>query len=123
MVKRARILVALTLAALWLPVTMHCALEGLPGLEFLICCDHEDAAPHQDDDCEADACAVIESGFYKLQDNDILVVALSEVYVFDGALEPSCAVVTASRPPPDLTVGWQFCFRAAPLPRAPSYLL
>jgi hypothetical protein len=121
--KRFRTALALLLALIWVPVTMHCALEGVPGLEFLICCEHEDAAPHQDDDCEADACAVVESGFYKLQDDEVLVVACSELDVFDYELKDETAVLTASRPPPDLTVGWQFSSRAALLPRAPSYLL
>ena len=120
---RVKALMALILAVLWLPVTMHCALEGLPGLEFLICCEHEDAGPHADDDCEADACAVVESGFYKLQDHDDLVVVLTEVVLCDVSLRAGKPIVTASRPPPDFAVGWQFSSRAAPLPRAPSYLL
>lgn len=123
MVRRAKVLIALTLAVLWVPVTMHCALEGLPGLEFLICCDHEDAAPHADDDCQADACAVVESGFYKLQDDDVVVVGSSDMDVFDCELEDQVTAFTAPRPPPHLTAGWQFSSRAAPLPRAPSRLL
>ena len=121
--KRFRTALALLLALIWVPVTMHCALEGMPGLEFLICCEHDDAPPHQDDDCEADACAVVESGFYKLQDDEVLVVACSELDVFDFELKDEAAVFTASRPPPNLTVGWQFSSRAAVLPRAPSCVL
>jgi hypothetical protein len=123
-VTRAKALIALMLAVLWLPVTMHCALEGLPGLEFLICCDHaEESAPHEDDDCETDACAVVESGFYKLQDHDDLLVVFAEIVFGDVSLTADEPRVTASRPPPDVAVGWQFSSRAAPLPRAPSYLL
>jgi hypothetical protein len=119
---------ALILAVLWLPVTMHCSLEGLSGFEFLICCAHDDAAaPHEDNDCEADACAVVESGFYKLQDHEDLVVASGDVEVidpFDSCVE--CRRIASAgtpRPRLDLAVGWQFSSRAAPLPRAPSFLL
>jgi len=122
-VKRFRTALVLLLALIWVPVTMHCALEGVPGLEFLICCEHDDAAPHQDDDCEADACAVVESGFYKLQDDEALVAACSELDVFDYELKNETAAFCASQPPADLTAGWQFSSRAALLPRAPSCLL
>jgi len=123
-VRRVKALIALTLAVLWLPVTMHCGLETLPGLEFLVCCTHEDAtAPHEDDDCEADACAVIESGFYKLQDYEQLVAASTEVVVFECQAEPRVIVVNTTEVPRDLIVAWQFSSRAAPSPRAPSSLL
>ena len=129
--RRARLLVALTLAVLWLPVTMHCALEVLLPLSFLACCSHQDAAPHEDDDCQTDACAVVESGFYKLQDYDELVTLSpgadtdAEAFTtFDAPLErPNTPVVAASPPPPNPAVNWQFSSRAAPQPRAPSALL
>jgi hypothetical protein len=101
---------------------MHCGLEGIPGFEFLVCCTHDDSAPHEDNDCEADACAVIESGFYKLQDYEQLVTASTDV-VFQFQAEPRVIVVHTTPAPPDLTVAWQFSSRAAPLPRAPSFLL
>ena len=122
-VRRAKVLMALMLAVLWLPVTMHCALEVLPGLDFLICCDHEGAVPHEDDDCGADACATVESGFYKLQDHEDLLSALSEIVVGHAWIAGDPCLISVSPPPTDLTAGWQFTTRAAPLPRAPSVLL
>jgi hypothetical protein len=118
----------LTLAVLWLPVSVHCQLEQLPGLEFLSCCDHEDtSAPHQDDDCAGDACAVIESGLYKLEENPAAfaapdVATLEFATSISGrALRPAEAdgSVRCADPPEHLRV-WQFVSRAALPPRAPS---
>jgi hypothetical protein len=62
------------LACAWVPITAHCTLEGLPALEFLACCAHEGtASPHQDNDCESDGCAAVESGNYRAQEQDVLV--------------------------------------------------
>lgn len=125
-VRRAKALLALILAVFWLPVTMHCALEGLPGLDFLACCSHEDATPHEDDDCQGDACAVVESGFYKLQDHEDLVAAAGDIEVvdpFDSAGDESKVERGVPAEPHPQCIGWQFSSRAAPLPRAPSFLL
>ena len=121
--RRANALMSLILAVLWLPVTMHCALEVMPGLEFLSCCGHEDTTPHEDNDCGADACAVVESGFYKLQDQEDVLCAVTELVISDARVTAFEPVVSATHPPLDLNAAWQFSFRAAPLPRAPSVLL
>jgi hypothetical protein len=119
---------ALALAVLWLPVSVHCQLEQLPGLDFLSCCDHEDTtAPHQDDDCEGDACAVVESGLYKSEERQISLPApdLAPV-VFQLLPSPDPLSCTVARggvdgtAPPELARVWQFSFRAALPPRAPS---
>lgn len=127
-VKWLRTIVVLTLAALWLPVSVHCQLEQLPGLEFLSCCNHEDTtAPHQDDDCKGDACAVVESGLYKTEERQISLPAPDWMPVASYcALRPEacfCAEVRSSHQgtaPPELSRVWQFSFRTALLPRAPS---
>lgn len=121
------------LALIWAPVTSHCLLERLPGFEFLSCCAHEDAeasAPHETEDCSEDACAVVEEGFYKLQDNGDPVPKPVTVLVFllDTALIEAPANGSdpdrARRAPPllILKVSWQFFHRAAVPVRAPSLL-
>jgi hypothetical protein len=111
------------LALLWAPITSHCLFERLPGFEFLSCCVHEDASgPHEDEDCSADACAVVESGFYKLQDHEDLIVAAVELDDFSGQLLIQDVVTTLSRPRPTQSIGWQFSQRAALPIRAPSFL-
>ena len=53
-VHRLKAWIAVSLAVLWLPVANHCRLEAFPILDFLACCDHEEQAPHEDEDCEGD---------------------------------------------------------------------
>lgn len=122
-----RTLTVLALAILWLPVSVHCQLEQLPGLEFLSCCEHEDTdAPHQDDDCDADACAVIESGLYKLEEQPVScpvpVLCTVEFALLSEQvlLLPGAYRFVPDTDPPALSRTWQFTFRAALPPRAPS---
>ena len=118
----------LALAVLWLPVSVHCQLEQLPGLEFLSCCDHEDTtAPHQDDDCEGDACAVVESGLYKIEERQAALPAPDlEALEFATLLsDPALTFADVGRPvcstaPPELFASWQFSLRTALPPRTPS---
>lgn len=104
----------------------HCDLEQVPGLEFLSCCQHPDTAPHQDNDCQQDACSVVESGFYKVDEQQASapIPFLAVSYLLpktELAVSNHFAGIEAPSPvPPELPHGWQFLFRAALLPRAPS---
>ena len=122
-------LIALTLLALWVPVTSHCLLESLPGFGFLACCQHQDAAPHQDADCDQDACAVVESGSYMIQENPplsappvVMPVAFVSSWLAEPALIPISPIPAAALAPPELSQGWQFSARTALLLRAPSFV-
>ena len=126
-VKSLRILLTLLLLALWPLVTSHCSLEQMPGLEFLACADETAAAPHQENDCETDGCASVESGFYKTEDGrQVLPTPPLAASVFLTAIllesaKPAhggCTVFDAA--PPELSKVWQFSQRAAAPPRAPS---
>ena len=105
-------------------VTMHCDLERVPGLEFLACCQHPDTTPHQDNDCDADACSVIESGFYKIEEHPAAVpmLVLSFVLPLGEARPPSPAphFQLPNCSPPELPRAWQFSYRTALPPRAPT---
>ena len=117
-----RNMIAVVLLTLWVPVTMHCQLESVFGLEALSCNTHEDSSSstaHHEKDCEDDECAVVESGLYKLQNNLRLVpeppqtdVALTPDLAGD-ALELSCIPETVL-PPPELPPSWHFVLRSAP---------
>jgi hypothetical protein len=132
-VKWMRAIGSLTLALLWAPLAVHCQLETLPGLAFLACGDPSDGdccepvSPHEESDCEGDACAAIESGAYKTE--------LEELDLNASASGPSACSISADREeavlrtaaflplpcaPPELPVVWQFLLRAAAPPRAPS---
>ena len=126
-VKSFRTLLTLVLVALWPLATSHCDLEQLPGFAFFACTEESPtAAPHQDNDCETDSCASIESGFYKTEDSQqvptpplalselltaVLVTELSSVSNFDPETIPL-----------ELSRNWQFSLRAALPPRAPSFV-
>ena len=125
--KWLRTITVLALVALWLPVSVHCQLEQLPGLEFLSCCDHEDTtAPHPDDDCEGDGCAVVESGLYKTEErqNSLTAPNFPPVQSSSVRMTSAPAAVLAlvhGTSPPELSRIWQFSFRTALPPRAPSF--
>jgi hypothetical protein len=117
------------LALMWLPITAHCKLEVIPALSaILACCDHEEkAAPHQDNDCEQDGCASVESGNYRTQDHDPLVVApdfapidLSESSVELSALPDEVSLGILTTAPPQQRHIWSFSLRMALPARAPS---
>jgi len=115
------------LLGLWLGATNHCKLEEIPGLSFLVCCDHEGATPHEDNDCATDACAQVENSFYKTQNSKVaavkpaLVLALCVMSGIEVEAKPQPALsdfLTVA--PPEFSVTWQFSFRTALPPRAPS---
>ena len=120
--------IAALLLALWVPVTMHCALELVPGLGFIqTCCgDDKDEAEPADHDCSQDLCSAIESGFYKVDDYPALAPSQALLLVFtvwNLAAEPPAITPPLSPPdpsPPELPRSWQFSHRTALPPRAPS---
>jgi hypothetical protein len=128
-VKSLQLLLTVLLTALWPLVTSHCSLEKMPGLEFLACEDANATAPHQENECETDGCRSVESGFYKIEDREqpspgpapipsaILTAALAE-----AAKPAPLKIVAFDSTPPELPKVWQFTFRAALSPRAPSFV-
>ena len=118
--------IAALLLALWVPVTMHCALELVPGLGFIqTCCGEQEAQP-ADHDCSQDLCSAIESGFYKVDDYPALAPSQALLLAFTvwnlsaelPAITPPLSPPAPS--PPELPRSWQFSHRTALPPRAPS---
>ena len=112
-----------------MPITAHCKLEIIPAFAaILACCDHEEAsAPHQDNDCEQDGCASVESGEYRTQDHDTLVVApdfapidLAESPVELNSLPDEVSLGLFATAPPEQRHIWNFDLRTALPVRAPS---
>ena len=130
--KLVRTAFVLALAAFWALVTSHCGLESTFGLEFLTCTtEASDATPHQSSDCGGDdACATIESGYYKSDEQQVLVLkpdlaplALTLALLSELATDESAPRLATTRTaPPELAQAWQFSFRTALSPRAPSLL-
>lgn len=108
--------------ALWLPVTNHCRLESVPGLEFLRCA----TAVPTGSDCDGDGCDVVEDGFYKVEEANVVAVQPLCVPVFhlapliDHSPPEISNYLLSAATPPELGNTWQFSCRAAAPPRAPS---
>ncbi len=129
-VSRLRRLIALALLALWLPATLHCALEEA-GLEIaFVCHDHDDdqahhhAPPsHTGAHCD-DACHTLEGAAIKTVSAAKLVGQATPFLIARLPDPPEipadhvCPERTAA--PDELGRPWQFSTRAAPPARAPS---
>ena len=121
-------IIASLMLVIWGMATTHCDLEHLPVFEFLACCTHPDTAPHQDQDCEQDGCAAVEDGFYKIEEQPALLP--TPVFVLSLFLPLRDETVPAIVPsggalgsaPPELPRAWQFAYRTALPPRAPSFV-
>jgi hypothetical protein len=120
-------LLALWLAAIWLPLTMHCQLAGWQSCGGLSICCEDHCGCSGGDACHSDACKIIESGNY-FPKKALLAVPVAS-FAWIESLEPmACRCVSmpmtmlteATGAPPGWTRVWQFVFRAAPAPRAPS---
>jgi hypothetical protein len=117
-------IVAVMFVALWLPTTMHCSLEKLPGLQFLQC-----STDTADNECKDDGCRIVESGLYKVSENSTIVpVPVFGFVIFNvlAELEISSASDFSIATAPTaaaLPQRWQFVHRAALPVRAPSQLV
>jgi len=124
--KVARI-AAVVVLALWGLATVHCDLEKVPGFGFLAWCHSQEGSTHQDNDCGDDACSVVESGLYKVEEQTPSVPMPPWVVSFvlpRWEPTPSATVPRSALPnesPPELLRTWQFCYRTALPPRAPSF--
>ena len=118
----------LLLALVWAAASNHCKLEQVPGLSFLSCTDHSKDASAPDKGCDTDGCSV-ETQIYKTETAQ--VSAPTPVFLFTLFLNPlldelaAPAAVSHNLPdaaPVVLTRVWQFSYRTALPPRAPSIL-
>jgi len=112
------------LAVLWLPTSVHCQLETVPGFEFLRC---DFGNQSSKDDCNNSGCCTVEKSQYRsehapltppLPDPSLMpLTALASVANVLPA-EVSLGILTAA--PPQLLKTWHFVSRAALPARAPS---
>jgi len=120
-VKSIRVIAACLLALVWAPLTSHCQLESIPGLEFLHC-----ASEATDSSCCDDSCTSVESGAYKVPDyqNPVPPVERSIVLHFSISTpaEEGQLPVHPADAPLELLPTWQFSLRTALPVRAPSFV-
>jgi hypothetical protein len=120
-VKRLLNLFGIFLALAWVPITSHCAWENLPGLQLFQCATDTE----QDSDCEGDACVQVESASYKVSETETRVPVPPLLVLFQISLLemlPTQQPLPATAAPLAIPKGWQFSFRTALPPRAPSFV-
>ena len=126
-----RILVALLLALVWLPATVHCGLDaaGLLAHADSCCSTDEHHSPHSSK-CGADGCDVVESGGYQVTGGYVKIPTplwreslLTLIASVPALVEESeFVVVEAVESPPEMKRTWHIVSRAALSPRAPSLI-
>jgi hypothetical protein len=122
-VKRLLQLFGLALALLWVPVASHCSWESLVGGDFFKCAPASDRG---DCDSGSDDCASVESGSYKTSSTrlqipaPVFIVAILSLPSLAEAASQQAAPATAA--PSNISSSWQFVFRTALSPRAPSFI-
>jgi hypothetical protein len=112
-------------AFLWLPVSAHCQLESIPGMDFLRCGDETPASHQPARDC-SDCCAIEKSQYradhvrLTIPTPDLLPVLFTSVVSAADTLPAEVSLVILTVAPPDLPQRWHFLSRAALPVRAPS---
>lgn len=119
-------IVAVVMLAAWMPAASLCLAECAGLVERGDCCADESGGKS---DSAEHPCCFLASGLYKSHDHQNLVTA-PDALATAQLLSPisvanSSGILAAPQPalsPPDLPVTWQFSFRAALPPRAPSFV-
>jgi hypothetical protein len=125
--------IAVALLALWLPATLHCALEAAGFDELFHCAaDHHSSCEHEAPaDATRDACDIIEGSAFKPVANSALLPPPVLCAHFLAFAVPPVALDLTPPPsglgerilaPPEVARTWHFAARAALPARAPSLL-
>ena len=121
-----RTILCFCLAVVWLPVTAHCQLETLPGLELLRCASEAHDAPARGG-CNDYGCCEVERSVYKtnqqrvaLRSADLPPVFILSLTVLLQNLPARQIQAIGNTPSPPFAECWQFVLRTASPPRAPS---
>jgi hypothetical protein len=124
-VRRLKKILSVLAAALWLPMTLHCQLETIPGLDFLKCASEKSPVESQSH-CD-DSCCSVERATYKSEQvrptlplPGILPLLPALALPARDKLTGNLDAGLCSTAPPELPKRWQFVFRTASPPRAPS---
>jgi hypothetical protein len=126
-VKRFHRIVALCVLAVWSACMVRCELEATLHAAAS-CCDEGEKpspAPVQANHC---ICTFVQSGGIIYEKSDVSIPAqTAAVFVLTAAFEandfqPKPAFAGLTHSPPDHLNCWQFSFRTALPPRAPSFI-
>ena len=128
-VRAIRSFLALLLLGTWFTCTVRCSLEMMAVGNSLTCCDNgnlQSNASHTPTDADHCVCGWMKSGGYAFTKNISLAYGpnhlslLSAISSSDGESLTDPALPRINFSPPELPTAWQFFFRAASSPRAPS---
>ena len=127
-VRFVKTVLILLLALVWAAASNHCKLEQIPGLALLACADHANETPSEDRGCDTDGCA-FEIQLYKTESAQASIPSPTFLFtlflgpLFDEPVAPAAVShVLPDAAPVVLTRVWQFAYRTALPPRAPSLL-
>ena len=128
-VRRIRTIVAVLLAIIWLPAVSCCLIDasGLFGKQD--CCEKEHSHPGSiPGNCDQPCGLLASASYLPHQDQPIVPAPLGTLFLavvlFHVAPQPPVGVglnIPATAPP-EVAAHWQFSFRAALPPRAPSFV-
>lgn len=115
------------MALLYMRASSNCLLEGAGFVEAVDCCIEENSHGQGAESPSGEyGCCPIEYAVYSSFDSGLteLVIPPLDLAFLSAVLPPQVPVeisaVQQERPPPDLPKSWQFVFRTALPPRAPS---
>ena len=121
-------ILVLLLALAWVPVTAHCQLESVPGLEFLRCLSNLAHTESTEGHCGDAECCAVERSVYKTEQQRVTApspklfsFSLLSLLTLESPLPEELYPVTRPVAPRDfIEPSWQFVSRAALPARAPS---
>ena len=128
-VRWLKTLVGLVLLAAWLPATSLCLIERAGWLAYDDCCPSSSPKSQDNDPSRETTCCALASAPYKADNDDGIKISAPTTAVLpsvdlttphDAPGAPKSAPVSPS--PPELPTSWQFTFRTALPPRAPSFV-
>jgi hypothetical protein len=125
-VNRLKPFVALIVLALWATCTIRCELVNLASAEADSCCDTAaDQCPAKPAPANQCVCSLTLSGGIIAEKTTVSLPLLIGLPLFTVPTEletprPAAPVRAWTFSPPELHTSWQFSFRAALSPRAPS---
>jgi len=126
-VQRIKAAVALVLALVWLPAVSCCLIDASGLLGQRDCCSKEPAHSVPGPGNCNEPCGILAATTYLSLLDPLLVIPPVSVLLFDGTTSlwevRQPAGIGRDQPataPPELAGCWQFSFRAALPPRAPS---
>jgi hypothetical protein len=121
--------IAMIMLGIWLPATSLCLAERAGWISNDDCCASDSEESPASPPSGHSACCLLASGSYKVDDLQLFttispIVAEAVLTTWwEFALQPDPSPPLARTwIPPDFPVSWQFSFRAALPPRAPTFV-